>query len=77
MDRENYTITKGSTLTALATPLGESQGMDVPLRMFMQMDPPDHTAFRGILSPHFTPRKFKQVEPIVREIVSHYLEPLV
>jgi len=77
MDRENYTIAKGSTLTSLATPPGENRGMDVPLRMFMQMDPPEHTTFRAILSPHFTPRKFQHVEPVIREIVSHYLEPLL
>jgi len=74
MNRSDYTITHGSTLTSLASPLGTREDR---MAMFMQMDPPRHTPYRAVLSPHFTPRRFKQVEPVVRGIVAQYIEPLL
>ena len=42
----------------------------------VMMDPPDHTAFRRLVSRGFTPRQVETVEPRVREFVVERLERL-
>jgi cytochrome P450 len=41
---------------------------------FLAMDPPDHTAMRGLISRAFTPRRVAALEPRIREIASRYID---
>ena len=40
---------------------------------FLGMDPPQHTAMRGLISRAFTPRRVAALEPRIREIAGQYL----
>ncbi|HXK22831.1 MAG TPA: cytochrome P450 [Myxococcota bacterium] len=40
------------------------------------MDPPVHTRLRNVISRGFTPRRIAALEPEIRGIAKHYLEPL-
>ena len=44
---------------------------------FLAMDPPDHTAMRGLISRAFTPRRVAALEPRIREIASRYTDAAV
>ena len=44
---------------------------------FLAMDPPDHTAMRGLISRAFTPRRVAALEPRIREIAGKYLDAAV
>ena len=41
---------------------------------FLAMDPPEHTAMRGLISRAFTPRRVAALEPRIREIASRYID---
>jgi len=41
------------------------------------MDPPDHPHYRKLVSRSFTPRSIEKYEPLVRQIVNTYLDPLM
>jgi cytochrome P450 len=41
---------------------------------FLAMDPPRHTAMRGLISRAFTPRRVAGLEPRIREIAGRYLD---
>ena len=41
---------------------------------FLAMDPPQHTATRGLISRGFTPRRVAGLEPRIREIAGRYLD---
>jgi cytochrome P450 len=41
---------------------------------FLAMDPPQHTAMRGLISRAFTPRRVAALEPRIREIAEKYLD---
>lgn len=43
---------------------------------FLGMDPPDHTAFRSLVSRTFTPRRVAEMEPSVRALAVEYLDGL-
>lgn len=43
---------------------------------FLGMDPPEHTAFRGLVSKTFTPRRVAGMEPSVRALATEYLDAL-
>lgn len=66
-----------SSAQGLTTEYGELEKIGLsdnpPLVM---MDPPDHTAFRRLVSRGFTPRQVETVEPKVREFVVERLERL-
>jgi cytochrome P450 len=40
-------------------------------------DPPDHTRFRRILQPFFSPRMIRPLEPVLRRHIADLIEPLV
>jgi cytochrome P450 len=42
----------------------------------LQYDPPDHTRLRQMLTPEFTVRRMKRLEPVVEEIVAERLDAL-
>jgi cytochrome P450 len=44
---------------------------------FLAMDPPRHTAMRGLISRGFTPRRVAALEPRIREIAEKYLDAAV
>ena len=40
------------------------------------MDPPEHDRFRALVSRVFTPRAVTSLEPMIREVIRGYLDPL-
>jgi cytochrome P450 len=46
------------------------------MRIIIMMDPPEHDRFRGLVSRVFTPRAMSSMEPMVREVIDEFLEPL-
>ncbi|SDH92203.1 hypothetical protein SAMN05444695_10453 [Rhodococcus triatomae] len=71
-DHERFSSGQGLTVT-----YGELEKIGLadnpPLVM---LDPPDHTAFRRLVSRGFTPRQVTAVEPAVREFVVRRIEEL-
>lgn len=47
------------------------------LEMIIMMDPPEHDRFRALVSRVFTPRAVTALEPMIREVISELLDPLV
>jgi cytochrome P450 len=45
-------------------------------RSIIMMDPPAHDRLRALVSRVFTPRAVQSFEPIVREVIESYVEPL-
>jgi cytochrome P450 len=45
-------------------------------RSIIMMDPPEHERFRALVSRVFTPRAVSGLEPVIREVIRGYLEPL-
>jgi cytochrome P450 len=48
----------------------------VKTSFFLAMDPPDHGAYRSLVSGAFTPRRVAALEPRIRELARDRLEPL-
>jgi cytochrome P450 len=46
------------------------------LRSMIMMDPPEHDRLRTLVSRVFTPRAVTALEPMVREVICRFLEPL-
>lgn len=46
------------------------------MRMIIMMDPPEHARFRALVSRVFTPRAVADLEPMIREVVAGFLDPL-
>ena len=44
-------------------------------RLIIMMDPPEHDRMRALVSRVFTPRAVGALEPMVREVITSYLEP--
>jgi cytochrome P450 len=51
-----------------------SQEVDGGLRMLLQVDPPDHTRLRSLVSKAFTPRMIEQLRPRIQQITSELLD---
>jgi len=45
-------------------------------RSIIMMDPPEHDRFRALVSRVFTPRAVAALEPMIREVICGFLEPL-
>ncbi|HEY8527626.1 MAG TPA: cytochrome P450 [Acidimicrobiales bacterium] len=45
-------------------------------RSIIMMDPPEHDRLRGLVSRVFTPRAVTALEPMIREVIRSFLEPL-
>lgn len=43
----------------------------------LHLDPPEHTPYRAVLNPLLTPERVATLEPEVRSIVRHHLQPLL
>ena len=46
-------------------------------RVPLETDRPDHTRYRRLLQPHFSPQRMRELEPRVRQFVVELLEPLL
>jgi cytochrome P450 len=46
------------------------------LRSIIMMDPPEHDRLRGLVSRVFTPRAVTALEPMIREVIGAFLDPL-
>jgi len=46
------------------------------MRMIIMMEPPEHARFRALVSRVFTPRAVADLEPMIREVVAGFLDPL-
>jgi cytochrome P450 len=69
-DWASFTSTHGVDLSMLTAVL------DGPLDSLIMMDPPRHDRLRALVSRVFTPRAVKQLEPLVREVISEQLATL-
>ena len=45
-------------------------------RSIIMMDPPEHDRLRALVSRVFTPRAIASLEPMIREVISGFLDPL-
>jgi len=45
-------------------------------RTIIMMDPPEHDRLRALVSRVFTPRAITSLEPMIREVISSFLDPL-
>jgi len=45
-------------------------------RSIIMMDPPEHDRLRALVSRVFTPRAIASLEPMIREVISSFLDPL-
>jgi len=51
--------------------------IEIPPGVLIFEDPPTHTTHRRLLSRVFTPRRVAELEPKIRELCAHSLDPLV
>ncbi|GHO96338.1 cytochrome P450 [Reticulibacter mediterranei] len=51
-----------------------AQGGDGGMRTLLQVDPPDHTRLRSLVSKAFTPRMIEQLRPRIQQITSELLD---
>ena len=71
-DWRTFSSSHGVDLNTLSTP-PEQVAM---FRSIIMMDPPAHDRLRALVSRVFTPRAVQSLEPIVRDVIETYLEPL-
>jgi cytochrome P450 len=43
----------------------------------IQIDPPDHTVYRSIINPLFSPKRMRDLEPQIRDIVTELLDKML
>jgi hypothetical protein len=60
----------------LANPGGQSLEEAPPLRMLVNMDPPEHRDYRRLVSAFFTPRAVKRMEQRLEEITTEIFDEL-
>lgn len=72
-DWQTFTSRKGITLDQLTM---RDTGSVANASMIF-MDPPDHERLRRLVSRVFTPKAVAELEPLARNLVSKYLDPLV
>jgi cytochrome P450 len=65
-DHESFSSARGLDLAMVRTG-------NVPHKMIILMDPPDHRAMRSLLNKAFTPRAMQAQKSTVIELVGHYL----
>jgi len=53
------------------------EDMEIPPGMFIWADPPDHTAYRNIVSRVFTPKRMNGLEGKIRDYCAQCLDPLI
>src|SRR5437667_6592514 len=46
-------------------------------RSIIMMDPPEHDRFRALVSRVFTPRAVEALEPMIRDVICSFLDPML
>jgi cytochrome P450 len=72
-DWQTFTSTKGITLDQLE----QADIGSLATGSIIFMDPPDHERLRRLVSRVFTPKAVADLEPMVRGLITKYLDPLV
>ena len=55
-------------------PVNSDEG---PMRSMIELDPPEHTAFRKLVARVFTGRRVAEMESQTRHIVNHYIDQII
>jgi len=63
-------------LNAPRLTVGSSQGADLPVRMLLNMDPPEHHAYRSVLNKRLTPRALSGLSDQVDAIATTILDSI-
>ena len=71
-DWHGFTSTHGVDLSTLT----KDPAVIRAFKMLITMDPPEHDRFRALVSRVFTPRAMAALEPMIREVVRSFLDPL-
>jgi cytochrome P450 len=71
-DWESYSSAHGIDLSTLSKDAELVQSF----RSIIMMDPPEHDRLRALVSRVFTPRAVTALEPMIREVVCSFLDPL-
>jgi cytochrome P450 len=71
-DWQGFSSAHGVDLSTLS----RDEAMIRSFRSIIMMDPPEHTRFRALVSRVFTPRSVAALEPMIREVITSFLEPL-
>jgi cytochrome P450 len=74
-DWKTFTSTQGITIDMLTEP-GTSELLKAATGSIIFMDPPDHDRMRALVSRVFTPKAVADLEPMIRDLVCKYLDPL-
>ena len=69
IDWKTYSSARGTVLELMES--------DLPGTLIIFMDPPRQTHLRNLVSKAFTPRRIAALEPEIRKIACHYLDPIV
>ena len=78
-DRSRYEDVLAAFLDPVTYISGEGitiDGADRGLGSLIQIDPPEHTVYRRLLSRVFTPRRVGELEPFIRRIAAEALDAL-
>ena len=70
-DPQTFSSASGLTFT-----YGEREKLAMGFSPLVMLDPPDHTAFRRLVSGSFTPRRVGDIEPAVRSFVKERIDRL-
>ncbi len=71
-DWRGFSSSHGPDLHMMRRPIEEIRGY----RSIIMMDPPEHDRLRGLVSRVFTPRAVTALEPMVREVISGFLDEI-
>ena len=71
-DWKGFSSARGIELSTLSRDPELVRSLD----MIIMMDPPEHDRFRALVSRVFTPRAVTDLEPMVRQVISGYLDEL-
>jgi cytochrome P450 len=71
-DWRAFSSTHGVDLSSLS----KDPALIKSLGMIIMMDPPEHDRYRALVSRVFTPRAVAALEPMIRDVISDFLEPL-
>jgi cytochrome P450 len=71
-DWESFSSAHGIELFTLSMDPEEVKSF----RSLIMMDPPEHDRFRALVSRVFTPRAVTALEPMIREVIRSFLEPV-
>jgi cytochrome P450 len=59
------------------TPPAEGEQRQLPFKHLLDMDPPEHGTYRGLVNKRFTPRSVRELQPQIEEITKDILDDAV